>query len=137
MTDKLIYIYVIFVILKWKFQKQAPVSLSKWIIKLFPYKQRHCAKRIMFRNSGTKISLSMKAVSNKMIYVRIIQRLLKKLVQLRQKIEKSPLRTNQPLLLLPHRSKINTTKFRVFVPSIFEHPSDSLNSWLITASPIV
>ena len=91
----------------------------------------------MFRNSGTKISLFMKAVSNKMIYVRIIQRLLKKLVRLRQKIEKSPLRTNKPFLLLPHRSKINTTKFRVFVPSIFEHPSDSLNSWLITASPIV
>ena len=68
------------------------------------------------------MSLFMKAVSNKMIHVRI------KLVQLRQKIDNSQLRTNKPFLLLPHRSKINTTKFRVFVLSIFEHPSDSLNS---------
>ena len=64
-------------------------------------------------------------------------RLLKKLVRLRQKIDNSQLRKNEPFLLLPHRLKITKTKFRVFVPSIFEHPSDSLNSWLITASPIV
>ena len=79
----------------------------------------------------------MKAVGNKMMHVRIIQRLLKKLVQLRQKIDIPQLRTNKPFLLLPYRSKINTTKFRVFVSSIFEHPSDSLNSRLITALPIV
>ena len=74
----------------------------------------------------------MKAVGNQMMHVRIIQRLLKKLVQLCQKIDIPQLRTKKKtFLLLPYRSKINTTKFRVFVPSIFEHPSDSLNSRLI------
>ena len=64
----------------------------------------------------------MKAVGNKMIHVGIIQRILKKLVQLRQKIDIPQLKTNKPFL---------------FVPTIFKHPSDSLISWLIPASPTV
>ena len=55
----------------------------------------------------------MKAVGNKMIHVGIIQRILKKLVQLRQKIDIPQLKTNKPFL---------------FVPTIFKHPSDSLIS---------
>ena len=63
-----------------------------------------------------------------MMHVRIIQRLLYKLVQLRQKIDIPQLGTNKPFLLLPYRSKINMKNFRVFVPSFFEHLSDSLKS---------
>ena len=67
-----------------------------------------------------------------MMHVRIIQRL-----QLRQKIDIPQLGTNKPFLFLPYWSKINMTNFRVFVPSFFEHLSDSLKSWLITTSPFV
>ena len=62
-----------------------------------------------------------------MMHVRIIQRL-----QLRQKIDIPQLGTNKPFLFLPYWSKINMTNIRVFVPSFFEHLSDSLKSWLIT-----
>ena len=44
---------------------------------------------------------------------------------MRQKIDILQLRTNKLFLFLPNRSKINMTKFRVFVPSILEHPNDS------------
>ena len=79
----------------------------------------------------------MKPVGNKMMHVRIIQRLLKKLVQLHQKIDIPQLGTNKPLLFLPYWSKINMTNFRAFVPLVFERLSNSLNLWLITASPFV
>ena len=42
-----------------------------------------------------------------MMHVRIIQKLLKKLVQLRQKIDIPQLETNKPFLFLPYRAKIN------------------------------
>ena len=45
----------------------------------------------------------------------MIQRLLKKLVELRQKNDIPQLGRNKPFLFLPYRSKINMTKFRVFV----------------------
>ena len=72
-----------------------------------------------------------------MMHLRIIQRLLKKLVQLHQKNDIPQLGTNKPLLFLPYWSKINMTNFRAFVPSFFEHLSDSLKWWLITTSPFV
>ena len=42
-----------------------------------------------------------------MMHVRIIQKLLKKLVQVRQKIDIPQLETNKPFLFLPYRAKIN------------------------------
>ena len=68
----------------------------------------------------------MKPVGNKMMHLRIIQRLLKKLVQLHQKIDIPQLGTNKPLLFLPYWSKINMTNFRAFVPLVFERLSNSL-----------
>ena len=66
------------------------------------------------KTAGTKISFPRKAVSNKMMHVRIIQKLLKKLVQLRQKIDIPQLETNKPFLFLPYRAKINLKNKLIF-----------------------
>ena len=66
------------------------------------------------KTEGTKISFPRKAVSNKMMHVGIIQKLLKKLVQLRQKIDIPQLETNKPFLFLPYRAKINLKNKLIF-----------------------
>ena len=66
------------------------------------------------KTEGTKISFPRKAVSNKMMHLGIIQKLLKKLVQLRQKIDIPQLETNKPFLFLPYRAKINLKNKLIF-----------------------
>ena len=68
-------VYVIFAILKWKFQKQTPVALSKWIIKLFSYEIRPSGKPYKDKNSVTKINFYHESLVNKMMHLSIIQRL--------------------------------------------------------------
>ena len=58
-------VYVIFAMLKWKFQKQAPVALSKWIIKLFSYEIGPSGNLIMIRIQLPKLIFTMKAWSIK------------------------------------------------------------------------
>ena len=49
-----------------------------------------------------------------MMHLGIIQKLLKKLVQLRQKIDIPQLETNKPFLFLPYRAKINLKNKLIF-----------------------
>ena len=58
------------------------------------------------KTEGTKISFPRKAVSNKMMHLGIIQKLLKKLVQLRQKIDIPQLETNPSYSYLTERRLI-------------------------------